>query len=53
MATQTFHGNIWLKSGGHPVKVSKSATSPSAAALIIQAQFGLQFKSWAQHMASN
>lgn len=53
MATQTFHGKIWLKSGGHPINVTTSATSPSAASKIIKAQYGSSFKQWAKHMASN
>jgi len=53
MVTQTYNGKIWLKSGGHPNNVTTSATSPSAAAKIIKAQYGPNFKQWAKHMASN
>ena len=53
MASQTYNGKIWLKSGGHAINVSTIATSKSAAAKIIKAQFGSSFKSWAKQMSSN
>jgi hypothetical protein len=53
MNTKTFYGRIWLTSGGHPVEVMCSATSPSQASAIIKGIYGASFKSWARHMASN
>lgn len=53
MSTRNFSGRIWLTSGGHPVEVSCTSSSPQQANKIILAQYGSSFKSWARHMASN
>ncbi|MDX5585153.1 MAG: hypothetical protein QNK20_09490 [Aureibaculum sp.] len=53
MASQTYNGRIWLKTGEHAISVTTVATSGSAAAKIILAQYGSNFKQWAKHMSSN
>ena len=50
---QTFTGKIRLKSGGHPITVQITASSPSAATKAIEAQYAGQISAWVQHMASN
>tara|TARA_R110002049_G_scaffold309094_1_gene516807 strand:- start:75 stop:230 length:156 start_codon:yes stop_codon:yes gene_type:complete len=51
MTTQHYKGAIYLKSGGHFVKVECDATSKSAATKIIESIYDI--KSWAKQMSSN
>jgi len=51
MVTRNYKGAVYLKSGGHFVEVSCSATSPSAAKRIIQSMYDI--KSFARQMSAN
>ena len=51
---QTFYGKIKIKNGGgQPIEVQTTASSPSAATKIIEAQYGQNNIVWMKHMASN
>jgi hypothetical protein len=52
---QTYYGKIKLKKngGGQPFGVQTSASSPSAATKIIEAQYGRENIVWMRQMASN
>ncbi|UKM65480.1 hypothetical protein GSB9_02049 [Flavobacteriaceae bacterium GSB9] len=52
MTTKMYKGKIRLKSGGHFINVSASATSNQAAKKVIEAQFSGQIKSWGKQMSS-
>ncbi len=50
---QTFYGKIKVKNAGQPIEVQTTASSPSAATKIIEAQYGKSNIIWVKHMASN
>ena len=50
---QTFYGKIRLISGGHPIDVQITASSPQAATKAIEAQYAGQISAWVKHMASS
>ncbi len=49
---QTYYGKIRLKSGGHPINVSVTASNNSAAKKAIEAQYSGQIESFTKQMST-